>query len=73
MLRRSFIGHAGTWTAIARPDVIVDQPDGLHERVADRRSDEREAARLQVTAERIGLSRAREKTIRSISDVRDAT
>ena len=34
-------------------DVIVDHPGGLHMSVADRRTDELEAALLQVFAQRI--------------------
>src|SRR5437660_1086774 len=36
-------------------DVIVDETAGLHERVADRRPDEPEAALLQVLAHRLRL------------------
>jgi hypothetical protein len=38
--------------------VIVHHPCGLHERVADRRADEREAALLERLAHRIGLGRS---------------
>ena len=40
-------------------DMIVDHPGGLHVRVADRRTDELEAALLQVFAQRIRFSAGR--------------
>src|SRR5438094_10601114 len=42
--------------AKAVDDVVVDEPRRLHERVADRRPDEAEAALLQVLAHRLRLS-----------------
>jgi hypothetical protein len=41
--------------AVAR--VVVDEADGLHEGVANRRADEAEAAALQVFADRVGFGR----------------
>ena len=38
--------------------MVVDDADGLHECVADRRADEAEAAALQFLAERVGQQRA---------------
>ena len=40
-------------------EMVVDHTGRLHERVADRRADESEAACLQRLRHRIGLSRAR--------------
>ena len=50
-------GHLGVAEAV--DDVVVDQPGGLHERVADRRADEREAALPERLAERVRLRRER--------------
>src|SRR5262252_10231870 len=38
--------------------MIVDQPDRLHERIADRRAHEGEAAPAEIAAERVGFHRA---------------
>src|SRR5437899_10348334 len=43
--------------AEAAHDVVVDESRRLHERVADRRADEAEAAALQVLAHRARLGR----------------
>src|SRR5262245_17850320 len=45
--------------AEARDEVVVHEADRLHERVADRRADEGEAAPAQVAAERIRFRRPR--------------
>src|SRR5439155_1433216 len=45
--------------AAAVDDVVVDEARRLHERVADRRPDETEAAPLQILAQRLRLGRLR--------------
>src|SRR5581483_4634099 len=45
--------------AEAADDVVVDHADRLHERIADRRADEAEAAALEVAAHRLRVVRFR--------------
>src|SRR6185503_956238 len=49
--------------------VVVHHPRRLHERVADRRSDEPEPPLLQILAHRVGLRRARRNVAHSADGV----
>src|SRR6185295_10114031 len=51
--------------------VVVDHPDGLHERIANRRSDEAEAARQEILAQRVGFGGSRGKISQRLAPVLD--
>src|SRR6266481_3876754 len=44
-------------------EVVVDHPGRLHERVADRRAHEGEAARLEIPAQRVRDRRSEERRV----------
>src|SRR5439155_24612622 len=49
--------------------LVVHHPDGLHERIADRRSDEPKAALLELLAHRVRLRRARRQVTQGAEGV----
>ena len=59
LIVRRLPSAARVWVAEARHEVIVDHARGLHERVADRRAHEAEAALLERLGHRVRCGRAR--------------
>src|ERR1051325_10082306 len=55
--------------AKAGHEMAVDHSGRLHERVADRRTDEAKAAATQVGAERVGLRRSRRHFLDGLSSI----